>query len=195
MDQIQSKNIEPQATVHRSLAELEAALNDLPVQGKDAGRVAMIVRRNAPGMHEALSTAHISAEEGVPGDEWNRRLPKNPEAQLTVMQRDVAELVSNGQPLTLPGDNLIVDLDISASNLPIGTRLRVGEAVVEVSPKPHNGCSKFAGRFGQDAVRFVNAPATRDRNLRGIYWKVIQDGKVEAGSAIQVIFRPKVTGL
>ena len=77
------------------------------------------------------------------------------------MRRDVAELIANGQPLSVFGDNLFVEFDISAANLPAGTRLRVGEAVVEVTPLPHDGCRKFHGRFGQDALRFVQAPATR----------------------------------
>jgi MOSC domain-containing protein YiiM len=106
------------------------------------------------------------------------------------MRRDVAELVANGQPLTLFGDNLIVDFDISAANQPAGTRLRVGAAVLEVTPYPHNGCKKFQSRFGADALRFVNAPATRHLNLRGLYWKVVQAGEIRLGDAIEVLSRP-----
>jgi MOSC domain-containing protein YiiM len=127
----------------------------------------------------------------VSGDEWNRRTPRNLEAQITVIRRDVAELAANGQALSTSGDNLIVELDISATNLPIGTRLCVGDAIVEVTPKPHNGCQKFARRFGEDALRFVQAPATRHHNLRGIYWKVIAAGEVQVGSPIQVLSRPR----
>jgi MOSC domain-containing protein YiiM len=105
------------------------------------------------------------------------------------MRRDVAELIAAGQPLTLFGDNLFVDLDISAANLPLGTRLRVGEAVVEVTAKPHNGCFKFKGRFGQDALFFVQAAPTRDQNLRGIYWKVVAPGEVSVGDPIRVLSR------
>jgi MOSC domain-containing protein YiiM len=127
---------------------------------------------------------------GLPGDQWNRRLPLNSDAQLAVFRHDMAELLGNGQPLSTSGDNLIVDFDISAGNLPPGTRLQVGEAVVEVTPKPHNGCHKFAGRFGPDALRFVQAPETRHQNLRGMYWRVIQLGEVSVGSAIKVLSRP-----
>jgi MOSC domain-containing protein YiiM len=83
-----------------------------------------------------------------------------------------------------------VDLDISLGNLPIGSRLRAGEAVVEVTPMPHNGCAKFKGRFGADALFFVNARPTRHLNLRGIYWKVVEAGEVSVGDAIQVVSRP-----
>ena len=131
----------------------------------------------------------LAPDAGVPGDGWARRPPRDPEAELAVMRRDVAELIANGQPITLFGDNLFVDLDISAANLPCGTRLRVGEAVVEVTAKPHNGCVKFRGRFGGDALRFVQAPPTRHLNLRGIYWRVVEAGEVAAGASIAVLSR------
>ena len=178
------------AILHRSLAELVAGFQALANAPRDSGRLALIVCRRAPGLHEALDRVRLTLEEGVPGDEWNRRSPLNPEAQLTVIRRDVAELIAHGQSLTVSGDNLVVDLDISAANLPVGTRLRVGEAVVEMSPKPHNGCAKFQNRFGQDAVRFVQAPATRAQNLRGVYWRVVEPGEVSAGAPIQVLSRP-----
>jgi hypothetical protein len=175
---------------HRSLTYLQTAFASLTPPPTDFGRLALIVCRRAPGIHESLNRVRLTPEEGVPGDEWNRRMPRNIEAQLTVMRRDVAELVANGQPLSTSGDNLIVELDISAANLPLGTRLRVGEALAEVTPKPHNGCQKFARRFGADALRFVQAPAARHHNLRGMYWEVISAGQVEVGSPIQVLSRP-----
>jgi MOSC domain-containing protein YiiM len=175
---------------HRSLAELEEGFAKLPAPPPDEGRLRLIVCRHAPGVHEAQDRVRLTPEQGVPGDEWNRRPPLKPEAQLTVMRRDVAELVAHGQPLTEPGDNLIVDLDISSPNLPVGTRLRIGSAVVEVSPKPHDGCQKFARRFGDAALRFVNAPATRHLNLRGIYWRVLEAGEVAVDAAILVLSRP-----
>jgi MOSC domain-containing protein YiiM len=132
----------------------------------------------------------LSPEQGVPGDGWARRPPRDPEAELAVMRRDVAELIANGQAITLFGDNLFVDLDLSAANLPCGARLRVGDAVVEVTAKPHNGCVKFRGRFGGDALRFVQAPATRHLNLRGIYWRVVEAGEVGSGAPIAVLSRP-----
>ena len=192
MAEVQSKNNGPDgnAALHRSLAELEAGLRALPEAAKNSGRLRLIVCRHAPGVHEALQRVRLSVEEGVPGDEWNRRLPRHPDAQLTVISHAVAELITNGQLLTVSGDNLVVELDISAANLPVGTRLRVGEAIVEMTPKPHNGCAKFQARFGADALRFVQAPATRHQNLRGVYWKVVEPGMAEADAPIQVLSRP-----
>jgi len=174
---------------HRPLAELEAALRALPAASRDAGRVALVVRRRADGVRETPERTRLTREDGVPGDDWSRRPPRDPEAQLAVMRREVAELIAHGQPLTLFGDYLIVELDLSAANLPTGSRLRVGEALVEVTPKPHNGCMKFKARFGEAALRFVQAPPTRDQNLRGIYWKVVEPGEVGVGARIEVLSR------
>ena len=178
-----------EAKYHRSLESLEEAFRALPAAPKDSGRVVLIVRRRADGVRETLDRVQLSLEEGVPGDGWGRRPPRNPEAQLAVMRGAVAELIANGQQLTVFGDNLFVDLDISAANLPLATRLRVGKAVVEVTAKPHNGCHKFKGRFGEDALRFVQAPPTRPQNLRGIYWKVVEPGEAAIGDAIDVLSR------
>ncbi len=178
------------ASRHRSLAELEASLCALPELAKDSGRLALIVRRPADGIRETPERVRLTPEDGLPGDAWGRSSSRKIEAQLAVMRRDVAEFIANGQPLTTFGDSLFVDFDISATNLPTGTRLRVGEAVVEVTPMPHNGCAKFKARFGQDALVFVNAKPTRHLNLRGIYWTVIEAGEVSVGAEIRVVSRP-----
>ena len=177
---------------HRPLAELEAGLRALPTAPRDSGHLALIVRRRADGVRETPQRVRLLPDEGVPGDGWSRRPPRDPEAQLAVMRRDVGELVGNGQPLTVFGDNLFVDLDLSCANLPPGSRLRVGRALVEVTPKPHNGCRKFEGRFGRDALRFVQAPATRDQNLRGIYWRVVESGEACLGDRVEVLSRAGV---
>ena len=178
------------ASRHLPLAEIKRRFDTLPQPPTDLGRLALIVRRRADGVHETLARVQLAPETGVPGDRWQRRLPLNPDAQLTVMRRDVAEIVANGQPIAIAGDNLFVELDISKANLPTGSRLRIGLAVVEVTPKPHNGCLKFKGRFGADALQFVNASETRDQNLRGVCCKVITAGEISRGASIQVLSRP-----
>lgn len=174
---------------HLPLADLEARLHALPEAPRDSGILVLIVCRQFEGPRQTPPRVRLTPEEGVPGDRWSLRLPQDSGSQLAVMRRDVAELIANGQPLTVFGDNLFVDFDISNANLPVGTRLRVGEALVEVSPKLHNGCVKFKGRFGEDALTFVNAKPTRDQNRRGIYWKVVEAGEASVGSAIQVLSR------
>lgn len=174
---------------HLPLAALEAGLAALPTAPVEVGRLALILRRHPDGTRETPAAARLTPAEGVPGDGWTRRPPRDPQAQLAVMRRDVAALIANGQSLALFGDNLFVDLDISAGNLPCGARLRVGDAVVEVTAKPHNGCLKFRERFGGDALRFVQAPPTRHLNLRGIYWRVIEPGTASSGAPIAVLSR------
>lgn len=178
-----------ESTRHLSTTELEAGLRVLPPAPKDAGRLAYIVRRPTKDAREVLPRARLSPEAGLPGDNWSQKPSPDPTAQLTVMQIGVAELIANGQSLALFGDNLFVDLDLSVANLPLGSRLRVGGAVVEVTPMPHDGCSKFNARFGSDALRFVNTKLTRHLNLRGIYWRVIEAGDIEVGSLVQVVSR------
>lgn len=157
---------------------------------RDAGRVALIVRRVAPaGVREALDRVEVTPAAGVPGDAWGRAPDPDPQAQLAVMQLDVAALVANGQPLELFGDNLIVELDLSSGNLPPGSRLRAGGATLEVTPLPHNGCRKFRARFGADALRFVSRAETRHRNLRGVYMRVVEAGEVAPGDPVTVLRR------
>ena len=175
---------------HLSTAELEWGFRALPPAPKDSGRLTHIVRRPTKDAREVLRLARLSPEAGLPGDNWSQKPSPDPTAQLTVMQTGVAEIVANGQSLALFGDNLFVDLDLSVANLPVGSRLRVGGAVVEVTPMPHDGCHKFNARFGSDALRFVNTKPTRHLNLRGIYWRVIEAGEVEVGSPVQVLSRP-----
>ena len=109
------------------------------------------------------------------------------------MRTDIAALFANGQPLELFGDNLFVTLDLSAQNLPAGTTLRVGAAICVVTTEPHLGCSQFRERFGHPALKLTARKSGRAENLRGIYWKVLEDGLVELGSPIEVLERPPKT--
>jgi MOSC domain-containing protein YiiM len=152
--------------------------------------VALIVRKAGGGVREMPERVRLDPEQGIPGDAWGRRRHPDPVAQLAVMELAVAELIANGQPIALFGDNLYLDLDLSASNLPPGTRLRAGECILEVTPKPHNGCSKFRGRFGPDSVLFASRADLRHRNLRGIYMRVIEAGEVGPGDTVEVLSRP-----
>ena len=147
------------------------------------------MRRGPGGRREVLPEVTLTQNAGVPGDAWGRAAERNGNAQITVMQRNVAEMIANGQPVPLLGDNLFLDLDLSAGNLPPGSRVRVGKAILEVTPKAHNGCRKFQARFGDDALRLVSKPDLRHRNLRGIYMRVVQDGPVQPGDPVEVLSR------
>jgi MOSC domain-containing protein YiiM len=150
----------------------------------------MLMRRGDGGSREVLEGLHLTPEAGIPGDAWLRNAQRKHEMQIAVMQKGVAELIANGQPLALFGDCLILDLDLSTSNLPAGSRLQVGNAILEVTTEPHNGCRKFRARFGDDALRFVSMRELRHRNLRGIYMCVAEGGEVKTGDVVDVLFKP-----
>lgn len=170
-----------------TLTDGYAALAPAPV---DHGQLTGIVRRLEDGTREQPGTAVLDETIGLVGDKWGRGRSPNVEMQVTVMRQDVAGLIANGQPLTLFGDNLFVDLDITTSNLPAGTRLALGECVLEVTPEPHTGCKKFKERFGFDALKFTARKELRGHNLRGIHWRVIQSGTIRVGDTIDVLSRP-----
>jgi len=172
------------------LGELEQKLGTLPAAPRDAGRVALLVRRRPDKVRETPTRIDLGPDTGVLGDAWGRGQKPDRAAQVTVMEIDVAEMVANGQPLTVFGDNLFLALDLSVENLPTGSRLRLGRALLEVTAKPHNGCRKFAARFGHDALRLVANPELRHRNLRGIYLCVVEAGEVAVGDAVAVVSRP-----
>ena len=182
------------ASRHLAADALEAGLRLLPAPPRDEGRLALIVRRRADGVRETPAAVRLDVEDGLPGDGWSRRPPRKPDAQLAVMCRPLAELIAGGQPLSLFGDNLFVDLDLSAANLSEGTRLQVGEAVVAMTAEPHDGCLKFKERFGLDALRFVQDGATRHENRRGVYWRVVESGEVQVGSPVRVLSRGGAPG-
>jgi MOSC domain-containing protein YiiM len=146
------------------------------------GTVRLICVRVDEGVHETPEQVDVTVEDGVAGDRWatGRR---DRDAQVTLMNVRVAELI--GGPLDLPGDNFQVDLDLSEEALPVGTRLRIGSALLEVSPAPHTGCKKFRERFGLDALTWVND--NRDRRLRGMNCRVLEAGAVAVGDSVAVV--------
>lgn len=171
----------------RTFDELESQWNAAPPAPRGRGAVRLIVVRKGDGRHETPPQADFSRQRGLIGDRWEKGNTPNPDGQVTLMNALAAELIADGQPLDLPGDNLLVDLDLSDEALPIGSRVQVGTAVLEVTPLPHTGCKKFSARFGQDALRWVNWNAHRNRHLRGINCRVVEAGTVRVGDVCRVL--------
>ncbi|MGQ0824423.1 MAG: MOSC domain-containing protein [Actinomycetota bacterium] len=177
---------------HLDTAALEAGVDEVRRSPRDDGRVELIVTRPAEGERKILTEAELDCDDGLGGDTWRTRGNRStddgaahPDMQITLMNSRAATLIAQSRERwPLAGDQLYVDLDISGDNLPAGTRLQLGSAVVEITAQPHTGCAKFSQRFGPDAVRFVNSPVGRELNLRGINAKVVVPGIVRQGDAI-----------
>ena len=178
---------------HLSLEELEAGLDHIRLSPKDEGRVMLIVRRPAVDLRESVQVAELDPEQGLVGDNWKARGNKNtpdgsanPNAQITVMNSRAVDLLAQSEERwSLAGDQLYVDMDLSDENLPPGTRLALGTAVIEVTAQPHTGCSKFAERYGTDATKFVNSKEGKRLHLRGINTRVVQAGTIRVGDAVR----------
>jgi len=176
-----------------SLSRLNEGLDDVRRSPSEIGLVELIARRPAVEERELLDHARLDPVDGLIGDCWRTRGSSstedgsaNPDAQLTLMNARVAALVAGGRDRwALAGDQLYVDFDLSSVNLPAGTRLAVGEAVIEVTGLPHTGCGKFVRRFGVDAQRFVNSAAGRELNLRGLNTRIVIGGVVRTGDAVR----------
>ena len=137
-----------------------------------------------------LDEGDLDTVVGLVGDRWHLGSSPTNDSQLTVMNARLAQLIaSDRQRWALAGDQLYVDLDLSIENLPAGTRLSVGDAVIEVSDVPHTGCAKFSARFGTEALKFVNKSPGRELRLRGLNARVVEPGRVRVGDTISKLER------
>ncbi len=168
---------------HLTRAELDAGLEAIRNSPKDGGVLELIVSRPEPGARNVLDHGQLDPVAGLINDSWGVRATEpDPAAQLTVMNaRAIALIAQHRARWPLAGDQLYVDLDLADENLPAGTQLEIGDAVIEVSAKPHLGCGKFVQRFGVDAMKFVNSPLGRQLHLRGINARVVRAGAVRVG--------------
>jgi hypothetical protein len=174
---------------HLTMQELEAALDHLRQTPKDDGVVHLIVRRPEVDQREVVDEAQLDVVHGLIGDNWFVRGSKrtadgsaHPDMQINIMNVRVTALVAQEKERwPLAGDQLYIDMDLSKENLPAGSRIAIGTAVLEVSPFPHTGCKKFVARFGNEAMEFVNSDLGKQLCLRGINAKIVQSGIVKVG--------------
>ena len=183
------------------MAELEAGLDEIRKAPKDEGTLLLIVRRPRIEEREELEEGELHLEEGLVGDSWIRRSSSktadgspHPHMQINAINARVAALVAQDKDRwQLAGDQLYLDMDLSEENLPAGTRLAIGSAVIEVTPPPHTGCKKFVSRFGPEAMKFVNSSVGRELHLRGINAKVVQPGMIRVGDVAKKVNEASAT--
>lgn len=173
--------------------ELAAGLPQILQSPANGGTLVQIIARPDKELRELRERSEVTTEAGLPGDRWarycSRKRPDgslNPDTQITLMNsRCIAIVAGKPERWALAGDNLLVDLDLSEANLPAGQRLKIGNAIVEVTAHPHTGCSKFQKRFGADALKFISAPERKHLRLRGIHVQVVQAGTIAVGDRIE----------
>ena len=180
---------------HLSTHEIEAGLDEIRRSPKDDGVLHLIVRRPQIGAREILDEAELDTTAGLVGDTWSQRKSSrtadgspHPDMQLNVINaRTIALLAQAKERWPLAGDQLFIDMDLSEDNLPAGTRLALGSAVIEITSQPHTGCGKFVERFGADAMQFVNSPTGRSLRMRGLNARVVRAGRIRAGDLVRKI--------
>ena len=181
--------------LHLTTQQLEEGLDLIKKSPNDNTLVDMIVCRPSEGDRKILQEGFLDKGKGLEGDNWidrgSSKTPdgcSHPDMQLNIMNsRSVALIAQHKNRWQLAGDQLFIDINLSDKNIPAGTRLSIGDAIIEVTAIPHNGCKKFTERFGMDAVKFVNSPIGKELHLRGVNAKIIKSGKINAGDTVKKI--------
>lgn len=177
------------AAKHFSATELDQGIENILAAPEDNGELRLIVQRPEVDQRETPQQARLDVEQGLVGDNWlqrgSRHMPDgaaDPDMQLNIMNTRVVDTVAGSEDRwALAGDQLFIDMNLSPDNLPPGTQLQLGEAVIEITEPPHTGCKKFAARFGVDAMVFVNSGRGKELNFRGICAKVVRSGDIHVG--------------
>lgn len=183
------------AVIHPSIEDLDAGLGHIRRSPENSGTLQMVVQRPAVDRRNVVAEGRLDVEDGLIGDSWKDRGSSstadgsaNPEAQITIINSRAVQLMAQSEERwPLAGDQLVIDIDMSVSNLPPGARLSIGSAVLEISAEPHTGCVKFARRFGNAALRFVSTPTGQDMRLRGANTRVVQSGTIRAGDIVEKV--------
>ena len=183
--------------LHLTTEEIEAKIADVLSSPNDNGTLEMIVRRPAENKRQVVESGFLSVENGLVGDNWLIRGSSrtdnglgHPEMQLNLMNWRFVNLIAGSRErVQLAGDQLFVDLDLSPDNIPPGTQLSIGDAIIGITAIPHLGCKKFVERFGIDAMKYANSDFGRSHNLRGVNAKVAKAGDITVGDSIQIVGR------
>ena len=178
-----------------SLEQLQSRLDYIREAPKDSGPLTLLVRRPKVNERESLQEGRLVVAQGLEGDNYVARNRNGRKAediylqmQLNIMPSRAIEVISpDEERRPLAGDQLYLDLDLSNENLPHGSQLELGEALIEITEQPHTGCRKFTERFGSGATKFVNSKEGRALNLRGVNAKVVRGGVIKVGDVARKV--------
>jgi hypothetical protein len=173
--------------------ELAAALPAILAAPRDAGVTRLLCSRPKPNHRTFPQTLTFTRASGVAGDFESSRpwltLPDgspDPRNQVSIMSWQVLDLVWRDRDrVAHPGDNIAVDMNLTAHNLPVGTLLAAGTAILRVSDEPNDGCVKWKVRSGRAAYDWSTRDDHLPLRLRGVYCSVEQDGEMHLGDTLR----------
>lgn len=151
------------------------------------GCVKQLVLRPEHDARQLRQRLVLSPEGGIEGDRWSADPERKTGTQISLIRRAVLRsFARSNEHAAESGDNIEVELDLTEANLPVGTRLEIGSAVLEVSAEPHVPCAKFQERFGKRAAQRVARANRRGLRGRGVLCSVLQAGEISVGDTILV---------
>jgi len=178
--------------LHATYDACERALPHILAAPKDNALIEQVCFRPDYCERAFPQSLELTVEHGIIGERWGRspwlRLPDgapDPRIQVSILAKRVMDLCWRDRDHTVhPGDPIVADMDLGMDNLPIGSRLRAGTAVLEVSDVFNTGCAKWRDRYGGDSLRWINEPRYRPLRLRGILCRIVRDGRVAKGALL-----------
>jgi hypothetical protein len=174
---------------HQSWAsreDCEAALPHILAAQKDNAPIISLCFRTGYSERSFPDRIQVSVERGIENERWlhdpwlkRENDTPDPRIQISILPRRVMDLCWRDRENTVhPGDTMVADLDMTEANMPIGTKLQIGSAVVEVSDKFNTACAKWKARYGGDSLAWINHRPYRHLRLRGLLCRVVVDGEI-----------------
>lgn len=176
-----------------SREQLHAAWLALPARPREMAAVDALNVRPGPDAREPRDEIELCPERGAIGDRWEHKTwitrpdgTSDPRVQLALCNTSTLRFIQRVTGVAHhPGDTIFSDLDLAEDNLPVGTRLAAGGAILQVSDVENDACAKFARHYGAEVFAWIREPAHRRLRLRGVFAQVLQPGRVRVGDPLR----------